>query len=151
MEKINYVLILTMNQKASQAAFQAFPTVIAVRGRGGTVMLFCLKGILVCFSLTLSFYLFIYSSSVMGCTHPSLNKEGAKEAIFPCPCWACSNWRSTIKGSSSAQSGLTIEKGGHTLPAPAWELLKPQIVEAKPARSGLLPSYLKTPKGGQSY
>lgn len=55
----------------------------------------------------------------------------AEEATSPRRWWACSSWSTGIKESSSAHSELTTEEGGYVLRAPAWELLKPQTVEAR--------------------
>lgn len=46
-------------------------------------------------------------------------------------CWACSGWRPGIRGSSTAQAGLTTEEQGCRLLTPAREPPKLQAIEAE--------------------
>lgn len=80
----------------------------------------------------------------MACDRTCLLRTGAvgvnptlwvEEATPPLPCWACSGRNPSIKGSNSAQLGLTTEEGGCRLSSLAWELLNLQLAEAKPAET----------------
>lgn len=43
----------------------------------------------------------------------------------PRPCWECSNWNDSIRGSNSAQSGLTADESRCALQIPAMRVREP--------------------------
>uniref|UniRef100_A0A452GK95 C2H2-type domain-containing protein n=1 Tax=Gopherus agassizii TaxID=38772 RepID=A0A452GK95_9SAUR len=61
--------------------------------------------------------------------------ECGKKATPPHPLWACSNWRQSIKGSSSAQPGWTKEENKPMLLAPPRKLLDPEAAASSHAEA----------------